>query len=311
MRRRLFAAVALALCVALVAGCGGRGEGATEGAAAFTGHSISLDELSRSATTSADATSGRFAFDVRAELPGAGSPLSLSGEGAFDKGSDRASFSVDMSAFAKLLGGFFSAFGAANGKDAPKLDDPAGWKIDIVQDGKAGYLRFPAVVKQLPAGKSWIRSAGKRVQVDGLQIGELESSARTDPRELLDVLRAAAGEVETVGAEELRGIETTHYKATVDPSEYERLAARAGSHQAAPLARQLAAQAEVGPVPVDVWLDGNGHVRKLSLSFSPTQSGTSQTGEASMSFELWDYGEDVEIDLPPADEVVDASALRN
>jgi hypothetical protein len=30
-----------------------------------------------------------------------------------------------------------------------------------------------------------------------------------------------------------------------------------------------------------------------------------------MTFELWDYGEDVEIELPPADEVVDAAALRS
>ena len=29
-----------------------------------------------------------------------------------------------------------------------------------------------------------------------------------------------------------------------------------------------------------------------------------------MSFELWDYGEVVEIDLPPASQVADASALR-
>jgi len=52
-------------------------------------------------------------------------------------------------------------------------------------------------------------------------------------------------------------------------------------------------------------------VRKLSLSLSGLQSGTSQQGHASVGFELWDYGEDVSIDVPPASEVVDASALHS
>jgi hypothetical protein len=30
-----------------------------------------------------------------------------------------------------------------------------------------------------------------------------------------------------------------------------------------------------------------------------------------MSFELWDYGKDVRIDVPPADAVVDASVLHS
>ena len=36
----------------------------------------------------------------------------------------------------------------------------------------------------------------------------------------------------------------------------------------------------------------------------------SQAGAATISFELWDYGETVDIDLPPASQVADASALH-
>ena len=305
MRRRLVAAAALSVCVLVAAGCGGGGS------STFTGQSLSLDELSRSASSSADATSGRFAFAVRAELLGGQGPLSFSGEGAFDKGSGRASWSVDMSSFAKLLGGLFSAFAGSNQKDAPSFDDPAGWRIEVVQDGKVGYVRFPAISKQLPSGKSWIRSDGKSVKVGGFEVGELENSARTDPREMLDVLRAAAGEVETIGTERLRGTKTTHYRATVAPSEYAKLVANASTAKAAPLTEQLAAQSGLGPIPVDVWLDDHGLVRKLALAFSAAEPGGSETGRTSMSFELWDYGENVAIDLPPPDEVVDASALQH
>lgn len=58
-----------------------------------------------------------------------------------------------------------------------------------------------------------------------------------------------------------------------------------------------------------MWLDGDGLVRRLSLAPTATSPGISESGSASMSFELWDYGEDVVIDVPPAFEVVEVSAL--
>jgi hypothetical protein len=104
MKRGLLTAAVLSACALVAAGCGG----ADGSPPAVSGHPISLDELTRSARTSADAASGRFAFEVRTELPGGQGPLSFSGEGAFDKASDRASFSVDISPLAKLLGGLFT-----------------------------------------------------------------------------------------------------------------------------------------------------------------------------------------------------------
>lgn len=287
----------------VLAGCAGGESGTT----VVSGQPVSLEELSRSASTSAEATSGRFAFDMELAFPGADEALSFSGEGAFDKASERASFAVDMSAFAQLLGGFFNALGGSGAKDAPDFDDPGSWKIEVVQDGPVSYVHFPAVSKRLPDGKSWIRSDGKRVNVDGFELGELEQFAGNDPRELLDVLRAAGGAVETVGTEDLRGVETTHYRVTIDPADYAKLNP-SGSGEPA-LAEQLTAQPGLAELPVDVWLDAEGLVRKLTLSVSATQAGSSDAGSASMSFELWDYGEDVHIDVPPAADVVDASAL--
>ena len=290
---RLLAASLAALVAATAAGC----DGGTR--ASVTGAPISVEQLAQSASTSAHATSGRFAFEISATVPGAEEPFSSTGGGAFDAASKRASFSVDLSSLAKLLGGFFTAVTGASAKDAPNLGDPAGWKIEVVQDGTVGYVRFPAVSRRLPAGTSWIRADEKGVEVDGLELTQLEQSARTDPRELLDVLRAAAGEVETVGTEELRGTETAHYRATVDPAEYEKLVSAASLGESPALARQFVSQAGAGPIPVDVWLDGDGLVRRLSLSSSATKPGIADAGSASLSFELWDY-----------DEVVDASALR-
>lgn len=298
MLLRLLSGALVVACSLVVAGCGG------ESVQAVPAEPIALEELSRSASASAQATSGRFAFDMEVGFPGADDSFSFSGEGAFDQPSERASFAVDMSGFAQLLGGFFAALGGEGAGNAPDFDDPSAWQIEVVQDGQVGFVRLPALSAQLPAGKSWIRSDGESVNVDGFQFGELESFASNDPRQLLEMLEAAGGEVETVGVEELRGVETTHYRASIDPAE---VAKTTTPGDLGPLAEPL--QAGIGEVPVDVWLDVEGLVRKVSLEISAEEQG--QVGSASVSFELWDYGEQVEIDLPPASEVVDAAALRS
>src|SRR5437867_2511008 len=102
---RLCGALAVVAGALLVAGCGGGGTASTSSAA---GQPISLRELASSASTSADAKSGRFSFDMSLTFPGSAQPFAFSGEGAFDEASGRASIAVDMSSLAKLLGGLVS-----------------------------------------------------------------------------------------------------------------------------------------------------------------------------------------------------------
>jgi hypothetical protein len=64
-------------------------------------------------------------------------------------------------------------------------------------------------------------------------------------------------------------------------------------------------------MPFDVWLDEQGLVRKVQASFSMAPPGEDGKLEASMGFELYDYGVAVDVTPPPAAEVVDASKLEN
>ena len=305
MSLRLCGACLLAVLALVAGGCGGSSS-PTAGV-----EPISFEQLAQSASTSADATSGRFSFDLSLTFPGVDEQFAFSGEGAFDEPSGRASFAVDMSSFAKLLGGFVTGLGGAKASGLPDFDDPAGWRIDVVQDGTVGYVRFPALDGQLPAGKTWIRGDADGPSTSGFDFGELEQFAESDPRDVLGALRAVTSEVETVGSDQLRGVETTHYRATVDPAELAKLASGRDRTEAQSLVDQLSTQAGVGPFPVDVWLDASGLVRKLSLSVEATEPNTSQSSEVSMSFELWDYGQAVDIELPPASQVVDASSLHS
>ncbi len=302
---RLVGASLLAVCALAAAACGGSGSSGVEA----TGEPISFRQLAQSASTSAEAKSGRFSFDLSFTFPGADEPFALSGEGAFDTANERASFAVDMSSLAKLLGGFVSGFGGAGATDLPDFDDPAGWKIELVQDGEVGYVRLPAIDDQLPEGKTWVRGTAGDVKAGGFSFKELDSFTQNDPRDVLAALRDVSGDVETVGTEDLRGVETTHYRAHLDPAELAKEAAARKNSDAKSLFDRVAGQSGVTDVPLDVWIDADGLVRKISVDLdAPDASG--QEGHASLAFELWDYGEAVAIDVPPASEVVDASALK-
>ncbi len=292
----------LALVAALAAGCGGGGSSVA------TAEPISFGELAQAATASADATTGRFAFSMEMTFPGADEPFAFTGDGAFDATANRASLTIDMSSFASLLGGLFPGAAGAGG---PDLDDPDAWKIEAVQDGFVMYMRFAAVANQLPAGKSWVRlDLRKAGSTQGIDLEQLQRFTNSGPREMLDYLRAVSGGIETVGTEDLRGVETTHYYAIVDLLRYEKLAPPAEREKLRSLVGEVVEQSGIGKIPVDVWVDELGLVRKLAMAFSATQPGTTEQATASMSFELYDYGTEVEIELPPAAQVVEASTLQ-
>jgi hypothetical protein len=92
-----------------------------------------------------------------------------------------------------------------------------------------------------------------------------------DPTKLLDYLRSTS-KVRKVGTATIRGVATTHYVARI--------------------------KADTQRVPLDVWVDGSGLVRRLRVSW--------QTVDASV--DLFDFG-DVNVDVPPSSDTVDLSNL--
>ena len=209
-----------------------------------TGEPISFELLTQSASSSAQATTGRFSFDISMSFPGADEPFALSGEGAFDTTNERASFAVDMFALTKLLGGFVAGFGGAGAKDLPDFDDPAGWKIEVVQDGDVAYVKFPAIDDQLPEGKTWVRGTAGDVKTGGFDFKELDSFTQNDPRDVLRALRGLSGDIEILGTEELGGVDTTHYRVVLDPVALAKRAT-AGNPDATSLLGQLTGRNDI------------------------------------------------------------------
>jgi hypothetical protein len=56
-------------------------------------------------------------------------------------------------------------------------------------------------------------------------------------------------------------------------------------------------------MPVDVWIDDDGLLRRMSMDMSVA----GQT--AHLQMEIWDYGVDVNVEAPPADQVGDMGSM--
>ncbi len=299
--RRLLLILLGVLVTVLLAGCGGGvgSPGASE--------PLTPERLMQSASASAGAKTARFSFDMEMTLPGVDDPFSFTGEGAFDADAGRGSMSIDMSSFAKLLGQAFAGFGGSSAA----LGDADKWKIEAVLDGLTVYMRFPLIAEKLPDGKTWVRlDVGEAAKAQGLDLDQLKQFTESDPRRSLDYLRAVAGKIAPVGSDEVRGEDATHYKATIDLLKYKQLVPASQREKLGSTFDQAVQQMGLRYVPVDLWVDGQGLVRKMTMTLTMQDPASAQSAEMSMTFELYDYGEPVEIDIPDASDVADASTLK-
>lgn len=108
-------------------------------------------------------------------------------------------------------------------------------------------------------------------------------------RETTALLSGAYGEVTTIGPEDVRGIATTHSRVDVDLG-------KLVGEELDDLTDDLGA----GTIPVDVWLGDDGLVHRMRFEIDAAAMGIPGAGDASMvsTFELWDVGADITIDVP-------------
>jgi hypothetical protein len=137
----------------------------------------------------------------------------------------------------------------------------------------------------------------------------------TDPGSVTGSLQYLRGvdpdAIDDLGHDDVRGVDTTHYHAEVDMKEVAKQLDDA--HVSATTKRAfdqaLRAYGDDTTVPVDVWIDGNGRVRRQEFDVPMPVPGGSSTAKAKMRMEMYDFGVDVEATAPPADEVADLRDL--
>lgn len=314
--RRSTRAVAVALAAALALGaCGGSDDGNKEVSTATTakaeggektnGKALGVDALATAAEKTKAATSARVAFSLNMDIKGVpdapSGPLKMSGEGLFDYQAKRGSMTMDLSDLAKT------------GETLPF----EGGKFDIVVIGDTAYTKVPEGTDA--GGKHWAKfDAASAMGGLGALGGGFDQF--TNPESSLNMLDGLDTKNATVvGTEKLRGDEVTHYR--VKP------AAPDTSDSSVPPGMESMMGMFTG-MPLDVWLDHDGRMRKLSFTldmaefikafagaFAGAQGSTGETippdlsFKMSMTFESWDYGVKVDVQAPSPDDVVDGSTL--
>lgn len=266
-----------------------------------------LTSFTQVAQKSSVTDTARFALALELTVPGAAQKLSFSAEGGFDTSAKRSQVAFDLSSLAGLLKSLGSSLGGAVTGDPGNPDD---WKLEVIQDGDTAYIRFPLIAKQLPAGKTWVKGdATDLSRADAGQLGQLGSLAGTDPRDVFGFLKAVSGSIEAVGSEKIRGVETSHYRATIETAKLAQLVP-ADQRQSLPALEQTAKQAGLTELPLEIWIDAEQRVRRLSVNLDAKQPGSDAPLEASLVVEVYDYDKPLQLEIPPADQVVDAATLK-
>jgi hypothetical protein len=165
------------------------------------------------------------------------------------------------------------------------------------------YMRVSGVPN---APDGWMKTPVPRL---GLSSGSAFGST-TDPTGVLDLLNGVSGDVQHVGTEKVRGVETTHYFLLLD------LSRAAESDDVPPDVREqlqdeMATLGIAMPLlPTDVWIDDDGMLRKLELSidfgdlFGGFAGDDAPSMSMTMTMELYDFGVAVDVKPPPPEEIV-------
>jgi hypothetical protein len=167
--------------------------------------------------------------------------------------------------------------------------------------GGTMFLRLPESARQaLPHGKEWAKIDMSRVlRSRGLDTSRVQTPSGSDPDQTLQALKGA-GDVQRMGKEDVRGAATTHYKATIDMRKAaERMAAGDKAKARQGMSALIKSSGGRSTLPIEVWLDGQGRVRRMKL----TQRIQGQ--DASYTMELYDFGTHHAVDAPSDDDTAD------
>src|SRR6266851_4096071 len=177
---------------------------------------------------------------------------------------------------------------------------PRAGSIEVVYSGHVIYERIPQLAAQ--TGKAWVK----------IDLDNLAQGSGGDPSEGLSYLRGAVGAVVTAGHEKVRGVQTTHYKATTDVN---RAAAQLPVAQQA-TTKQISDQFGITTIPVEVWIDAQGRARRVQITIVYSGAhlpagfpANALPQRVESTAEFYDFGTPVSVTVPPADQAADLAQL--
>ena len=286
LARRSLLVVVGALSVA-AAGCGATGGAqAPEQVAAGLAHVGSASAVTKAAETTGAVSSEKVSITVETQGAAGLPDLSVTSEGQVDAKAKTAHLTMDLG-------------GSGEGLTS----------IETVYDGDTVYLKAPFT--SLLGDKPWVKVTSPKL-ADA--VGELGGSVQPDPDALLSLLEGA-GTVDKKGTEQVRGVATQHLSVQIEAA---KVADQVPADQRGKLDEQLdrfgVSLDDLPVVPADVWIDADGYVRRLQVSFDlagladlhpegAPEAGKDLSGSVTATVELYDFNEPVHIQVPKASEV--------
>ena len=156
----------------------------------------------------------------------------------------------------------------ANGRGEIVIKGPS----DAAPAARALFIGHDAYMGAEVGGSSyWLKSS---IDVGNETDRFLPGPNGMSPDRLLNELTNASTKVDKLGTEAIRGVDTTHYRAHLEKSKY-----------------------QTEPAVVDAWIDGQGLPRRIRA----TRGSGSDSAEV---VDLFDFGVPVDVQAPPASEVV-------
>jgi len=269
MRRRAGLVVAAALIVGAV-GCGGSSDKGSQGA----GNADTLKVLAAAQSKTTAEKSAKVKMSIASTV--GTQTFALDGDGRYDFAGQSGSLTMTI----------------------PNPQSGQSMTIETVFSGKLLYLRSD-IFKTL-AGKEWLK-----VDLEAFR-GDASKFGAQDPTSGLAFL-AGTNKATVVGEEEVNGVSTTHYSATVDlDSSIAQLQGTLGK-----TVEQYREALGSADLPIDVWIDDKGRVSRMMISvpIKATAQTNNQAGKSTVTTDYTDWGVDVKVTLPKDSEVADGTSL--
>jgi hypothetical protein len=262
--RSFVALLASLLATLMLVGCAGS-------------ETVSLESVALAATTTQKSGSSRMTMEMSVEV--GGKRMKVTADGAIDYKRARGWMIMDLGALSALT----------EGRPAPR--------ITMLFEGNTIWMRMPPELAPQAGGRPWMRTP---VGGSGLNAG-MQSP---DPSQMLGALRGVSNSVEKRGRKNVRGVDTTLYRAEID---LDKAMAEAPAREREQARAMLKLFGGADSMPTDIYIDDAGRVRRMLVEYE--YEVFEQKTSAEMRFDLYEFGTQVSFKRPPAGQVADLSSL--
>jgi hypothetical protein len=185
------------------------------------------------------------------------------------------------------------------------LDQGADAKAEIRLVDKAMYIGGGAAAAKEMDGKSWMKFDLAALGGDK-ELNQLGGASQADKNPATEsTFLTGADDVEQVGTETVDGVETTHYKGTLNLADLEK-SLEGEDKETRDKRRKSIEQYEqmgVDKLTMDVWIDGDDHTKQFRMR------GKADKGPLDMTITFLGFNEPVKVTAPPAKDTVDLAEM--